>query len=257
MTENAKSERVKLTITKVDEPKEIGTKGAQKLGFKAANPDGKELTYFTFAKRLFDHIKPDIDIDVDVETSEREYNDNVYTDRKVIELYENGQAVGKSARPYGGGRAESPEQRTSIERQVSVKCAAELAPVFGNKTIGEVLANAAKIHQFISGSKAIEVPPEAPRSNSGHVKAPDGISDKESANEGQEEVAEETAVDLKWWLNGIKRLGDNRKFSGWLADLGYVVKRGETYGQVIQSMNLEHRAQLATWMENELNKRGE
>jgi hypothetical protein len=161
--------KVKLNIVAVSEPKEVGTKGAKKLTFKGIAPDGKEYLYQTFSTRLFDHIKPTAVIEADVDISTHEYDGNTYTDRKVVQIYLNGQPVMEAKQSggvrgnYGGKPSMSPEQwaekdrieRRSIERQVSVKVAAELHIPMGGCAVNVLLADAEKIYQWISGNTSL------------------------------------------------------------------------------------------------------
>lgn len=120
------TEKIKLTVTEVSQPKPVGDKGARKLEFKAKNPEGKELPYFTFSTRLFDYIKTGANMEVDVDIAQREYptgSGNVYTDRKVTQLYENGQPVGGQRQ---GGFSPRPDNTASIEAQTAAKIGGEL-----------------------------------------------------------------------------------------------------------------------------------
>lgn len=114
------AERMKLKVTDVKEPQPIGDKGATKLSFKAKNGDGKDLQYFTFAKRLFESITKDAEIEVDVDVTTRETDSGSFVDRKVTEVYVDGKAIGQTPKT-GYVRQDSPEQRESIEAQVAVK----------------------------------------------------------------------------------------------------------------------------------------
>ena len=129
--------KIKLQIKEVAEPKAVGTKGAQKLTFKATAPDGKDYSYQTFTTKLFEYIKTGAAIEADVDTSSHEYDGNTYTDRKVMQIYVNGQPVAEARQ--GGGKSYNkssltPEQwaekdrieRASIEAQVAFKGIVEL-----------------------------------------------------------------------------------------------------------------------------------
>ena len=107
--------RTKLTISEVKDIQKVGQKQIPKLSFKANNE-----WYFTFSTRLFEFIKQGQTIDCDVRVREREWEGNTYTDRQVIQIYdERGQGVvggGKSG--YGGKSPEQiREERISIEGQ--------------------------------------------------------------------------------------------------------------------------------------------
>jgi hypothetical protein len=117
-------ERIKLTVKEVSEPKQVGNKGAQKLQFKATTPENKELSYFTFSTRLFEHIKAGVAIDADVDTTTSEHGGNTYTDRKVTQIYIDGQALGGQGRQSGGW--EKRDNTASIEAQTAAKIGCEL-----------------------------------------------------------------------------------------------------------------------------------
>ena len=123
--------KIKLAITQVKEVQKIGDKGVEKLAFKAKDFEGKELWYFTFAKSLFPAIKDNVgkEIEADVETTNREVDGNVYTDRKVTQLYVGGEAVAAKGQPpkqgFQGYR-DNPESRASIELQTAFKGIIEL-----------------------------------------------------------------------------------------------------------------------------------
>ena len=120
--------KIKLAITQVKEVQKIGDKGAEKLAFKAKNLEGKELWYFTFVKSLFSAIKTNQEIEADVEITNREVDGNIYTDRKVTQLYVGGEAVAKGQPSKQGfqGYRDSPESRASIELQTAFKGVVEL-----------------------------------------------------------------------------------------------------------------------------------
>lgn len=125
-TKTAETKRMKLEIIEVKERQPIGDRGAVKLGFKAKVED-KELWFFTFSTRLFEAIesgKGQI-IEVDIVVSEREYDGNTYTDRKVTQIYKDGQpiAVSPGGRQYG----KSPEELQLSRRSFALSYAKDLA----------------------------------------------------------------------------------------------------------------------------------
>lgn len=118
--------RMTLAVTEVKERQPIGEKGAVKLNFKAKGEDGdKEFWYFTFSQRLFETIEQGKgrELECDVNISTREWDGNTYIDRKVTQIYIEGQPVG-GRRP--GGYQESPETRASIERMSKMGRSTEL-----------------------------------------------------------------------------------------------------------------------------------
>ncbi len=128
-----KIERVKLTITHTDPPKEYQL-GKQVMNLKAKGADGKELRYACFRTSLYEHLKVDKEIDVDVETRQQEVDGDIKTNRSIQQLYIDGQPIGGQAKGQGGGRqwqSKTPEQlaleRHSIEWQTTIKASAEFA----------------------------------------------------------------------------------------------------------------------------------
>lgn len=119
------AERIKLTVLETKEPQTVGQKGTKKLAFKALNPESKELWYFTFRPTLFEYIKKDTEIDIDLEVTEREVDGNIYTDRKITDLYIKGEAVG-GEKKGGFSQGDSPEKRASIEAQSAAKICSDL-----------------------------------------------------------------------------------------------------------------------------------
>jgi len=128
MTEKDKgtNARLKLEITEVSEPKDIGKERTwMMLEFKAKLEDAdKAHTYKAFNEKFFEHIKKgetiDCDINITTNTSERDGEPITFTNRKVTQIYIDGQPV--NVRQSGGGRwQDNPETRASIETQTAVK----------------------------------------------------------------------------------------------------------------------------------------
>jgi len=108
------SERKTLSITQVNEIQKVGDKQIPKLSFKANDGD-KELTYFTFKSSLFEFIKEGQEINADVETSSREWDGQTYTDRRIVQVYVDGQPiVGKRGDGYRGKSPEELEQQARL-----------------------------------------------------------------------------------------------------------------------------------------------
>ena len=110
----------RLTILEVNDIEKVGAKNIPKLGFRAKGVDSNEYPYFTFRTSLFDYIKKDTTIEADVETKTREYQGNIYHDRKVTEIYVGGQPVGEKKKAWGGSQ-ESPAKQASIEGMFAVR----------------------------------------------------------------------------------------------------------------------------------------
>lgn len=120
-----KIERKILTITQLKEVERVGERQIEKLSFKAKAEADKELWYFTFRTSLFDVIKEGATINADVEISSREYEGNTYTDRRVVQIYVDGQPLGAKGRGSSWG-GKSPQEIASIESQVAAKLIIEL-----------------------------------------------------------------------------------------------------------------------------------
>jgi len=115
------SERKTLKILEAKPVEKVGRNQTPKLSFKASDGE-KELWYFSFRNSLFDAIKQGETIDADVETSTREWDGQEYTDRKVVQVYVNGQPLG-GQKAY---RGKSPEEIQSIKAQVAAKAITEM-----------------------------------------------------------------------------------------------------------------------------------
>jgi len=118
------AERKSLTITQVEEIKKVGDKQIPKLSFKAKDGDG-EYSYFTFKSSLFEQIKAGQTINADVETSTREYDGNTYTDRRVVQIYLDGQPI--AAKKGDFYRGKSPEELNQTAKSMALSYAKDLA----------------------------------------------------------------------------------------------------------------------------------
>ena len=119
--------RLKLEITEVSEPKDIGRDNRvwMMLEFKAQLEDAdKAHTYKAFIEKFFEHIKKgetiDADINITTNTVERDGEPVTYTNRKVTQIYIDSQPV--NVKQSGSGyREDSPQKIASIETQTAVK----------------------------------------------------------------------------------------------------------------------------------------
>lgn len=137
-TQSPAKERLKLNIVKLYQVEKVGQKGIDKLAF-TAYPDGSDpknaVKYFTFHKSIFEFILEGAVIDVDIEVSQRQYQGDTYTDRKVVQLYQDGKEVVEARKPgpWKGGGGEYKKDTASIEGQTAAKilgeawCAGKLA----------------------------------------------------------------------------------------------------------------------------------
>jgi len=117
------AERKNLTIAEVKSVEKVGKNQTPKLSFKARDGD-KEQWYFSFRTSLFEAIKEGQTINADVETSSREYNENTYTDRKVVQIYVDGQPLGGQKSQY---RGKSPEELELSAKSYALSYAKDLA----------------------------------------------------------------------------------------------------------------------------------
>ena len=135
MPDEKKTERKNLTITHVEEIKKVGDKQIPKLPFKAKDGD-TELVYFTFRSSLFEAIKVGQTINADVETSTRVWDGQTYTDRRVVQVYIDGQPIGGKGQQ--GYRGKSPEELELSARAYALSYSKDL--VVGEKLpIQEIL----------------------------------------------------------------------------------------------------------------------
>ena len=128
--------RLKLEITSVSEPKDIGKERPWwMLEFKAkAEGDDKPHTYKAFGNTtdapLFKPIQtnPKIDCDINITTNVRERDGEpvTYTNRKVTQIYIDGKPVNVRQSGGGGYRQDSPDTRASIEAQKRADITAQL-----------------------------------------------------------------------------------------------------------------------------------
>jgi len=153
MADEKKIERKNLTITHVEEIKKVGDKQIPKLPFKAKDGD-TELTYFTFRSSLFEAIKVGQTINVDVETSTRVWDGQTYTDRRVVQIYVDGQPIGGKGQQ--GYRGKSPEELEQTARTMSLSYAKDLA-VADKIPVGEITKQADVFYAWV---KKTEKPPE-------------------------------------------------------------------------------------------------
>ncbi len=124
------AERIKLTVIDVKEPRPVGQ--AEVLEFIASgSPDKRTHVYGVWHTALYEHIKK-CAVNVDVETKVSEKTDpggGHYVNRKIVQLYVNGQPVIKKqagGRFYGKSPEESRAERASNAAQVAVKVITDL-----------------------------------------------------------------------------------------------------------------------------------
>lgn len=168
MADEKKTERRNLTITHVEEVKKVGDRQIPKLPFKAKDGD-TELAYFTFRSSLFEAIKVGQTINADVETSSRVYDGNTYTDRRVVQVYIDGQPIGGKGQQ--GYRGKSPEELEQSARSQVLSYAKDLA-VADKIPVGEITKQADIFYAWVKqNGKASEAKLES--------KAPDAKLESE------------------------------------------------------------------------------
>lgn len=193
----AETKRMKLEILEVKERQPVGEKGAVKLNFKT-KVDDKELWFFTFSTRLFEVIEAGKGqtLDADVVISTREYDGNIYTDRKVTQIYKDGQPIAVSS---GGGRqyGKSPEELELSRRSYALSYAKDLA-VAGKIEVNDVLTMAEVYCRWLGEgtiSIALKTSPSKKRGDIGgevDKKAEPAISKDETWDNLDKAVKEET-----------------------------------------------------------------
>ena len=107
------AERKTLTITEVGQITKVGEKQIPKLSFKAKDGAG-EFSYSTFRSSLFDAIKEGATIEADVEVKQ----DGDWINRRIVQVYVNGQPIGGQKQ---GFRGKSPEE---LDQQAKMMCLA-------------------------------------------------------------------------------------------------------------------------------------
>jgi len=119
--------RMKLEVLELKEiqkgQRKDGKGEWQKLSFKAKDGDG-EHWFDSFSTRLFPNIVVGNTIEADVNISQREYDGNTYTDRKVTQIYVDGQPVGQKS--GGGWRGKSPEELELSRKSYALSYAKDL-----------------------------------------------------------------------------------------------------------------------------------
>ena len=148
------SERKTLTIKEVKEIERVGSNQIPKLSFKAKDGD-KEYWYQTFRSSLFEVIKVGQTISADVEIKTREWDGQEYTDRRITQIYIDGQPVGGKKSQY---RGKSPEELELSARAYALAYAKDMA-VGGIIKTGEILGWADDFHKWLQGNGK-QIPPE-------------------------------------------------------------------------------------------------
>ena len=169
------SGRKKLVITKEPEAKQITGKDNKPLNFIEfmAKVEGEDsvVKYSSWTKALSDLIKLNATIDCDVVVTEQKQADpdgNPYKNRKITQIYQDGNAVKEQG--GSGWKGKSPEtvamELDSKARNTALMQACELSKAAYERiksegriiSIEEVLAVADKMYAWLKGEKTPEKP---------------------------------------------------------------------------------------------------
>jgi len=149
------AERKNLTVTEVKEIQRFGADNqGQKLSFKARDGD-TELLYITYKRSFFDKIKQGETISADVEVSTREWEGQTYTDRKIVQIYVDGQPVSSKGTQY---RGKSPEELEQQARVMVLSYAKDLA-VAQLISLEEITKTADRFYTWLKINDKITSPP--------------------------------------------------------------------------------------------------
>lgn len=123
----AETKRQTLKVVSVGERKGIGSKGATKREFKALDGEGKTLVYQVFEELFDEHLVNGASVEADVQTDTRETDSGSFTNRRIVQIYKDGQPV-KSKSQQGGKGQYQPriDNSASIEAQTAFKGIVEL-----------------------------------------------------------------------------------------------------------------------------------
>jgi len=162
------SERKNLTIIEVKPIKKIGDKQIPKLSFRASDGE-RELEYHTFRSSLFDAVKAGEAIDADIEIKTREWEGETYTDRRVVQIYVDGQPLGgkKSGQFY---RGKSPEELELSARAYALSYSKDLA-VAERIDLDQIVLYAEDFYNWLKGDKSDTSSPEEKTVSRARVKS--------------------------------------------------------------------------------------
>jgi len=154
------AERKNLTIIEVKPVEKVGDKQIPKLSFKAKDGE-KELWYSSFRTSLFDAVKQGATIDADIEVKSYERDGESRLDRRLVQVYVNGQPLGGQKQRYG----KSPEELDQQARLMVLAYAKDLA-VADKIPGGEITKQAGLFYNWVKGNgKAPEPKPETEKSS--------------------------------------------------------------------------------------------
>jgi len=159
MTDAKTTERKDIKVVSVSAPRKVQDK-YEVVEFKGAD----DVTYEVWSATLAAEVKEGAVIDAEVTHTTKVTEQATYHHHKITQIFnKDGQPVrgGKQGGGYGSYKGHSPEERRSIERQVSAKIACEF---FNTEGIGVALTTAERIYQWIaSPSDTTPVKPKKPK----------------------------------------------------------------------------------------------
>ena len=147
-------ERLKLKVLEVKEREKVGKNQIDKLSFKASLGDGEGAWYFTFKTSLFEVIEAKGEIDAEVDISERVYDSNTYVDRKITQIYKDGQPIGGQKKGQWGKSPEAVQLEVEGRyRNTALMQAVELVK-YDKLSIEAILSKADLFYKWLAGDKS-------------------------------------------------------------------------------------------------------
>jgi len=145
MADEKATERKKIQVGQVLPSRKVGEYDLWEFKGK----DG--VTYEVWSSTLAEVVKEGAEFEAEVVHTTKVTDQATYHHHKVTQIFIDGKPVrgGKGGGSYSGYKGHSPEERRSIERQVSAKIAFEF-PTTTKATVDDLLSNAEKIYQWIS-----------------------------------------------------------------------------------------------------------
>lgn len=227
------TERKKLAISQVKEIEKVGQRQIPKLKFRAADGEGKESWYETFKSTLFDLIKPGQTIEADVDTSTHEYDGQQYTDRRVVQMYVNGQPVSGKMGSQGGYRGKSPEELELSARAYALAYAKDLA-MSGMMPLSEITHKADEFYAWLKQAlaKPAEIKP-APA--------------KQPVTKGSKPA--KVSIDMAWLKDSLDELKWNP--TTYLKEQ-YANVKGTTITELVASMTEDQQKEFTSEVQKRL-----
>lgn len=251
MADDKKTERKNLTIIEVEEIKKVGDKQIPKLSFLAS--DGEtDHRYFTFRPTLFEAIKVGQIINADIETEQK----GEYTNRKVVQIYLDGQAIGGKKDGYQG---KSPEELDQTARTMSLSYAKDLAVADKIKVV-EIINQADVFYNWVKKNGTPKVPEvKGKEPTPSQVKSPAPPEDKlETELFGPPEAKtlppSESKVDMDWLKESLEKLNWT-DVSKWLRKK-YPKATGVDVRGLVASLTKEQQKEFGTEVKNRLEASG-